>query len=103
MIKTNGYAPFENEKWIKHQIWLYKKKTRYPKKKAPILIIGNRISEKQLKGLYTLGDAFDLPTRGEGVGLPFLESLASGVPVIATGWGGQMDFLTKKKLFPTSL
>ena len=32
-------------------------------------------------------------TRGEGWGLPLLESAASGLPVIATGWSGHCDFL----------
>ncbi|MGG1550225.1 glycosyltransferase family 4 protein [Paenibacillus ferrarius] len=99
VIKTNGYAAYENEKWIKRKIKKYKEKLGIRKNTAPIVIIGKHISEKQLKGLYTLGDVFVLPTRGEGVGLPFLESLASGVPVIATGWGGQMDFLTPANSF----
>ncbi|NOU62747.1 glycosyltransferase [Paenibacillus sp. LMG 31461] len=99
VIKTNGYAAYENEQWIKHQISTYKKRLGIRKDTAPVVIIGRRLSESQLKGLYTLGNAFVLPTRGEGVGLPFLEALASGVPVIATGWGGQMDFLTPSNSF----
>ncbi|NOU98830.1 glycosyltransferase [Paenibacillus planticolens] len=99
VIKTNGYASYENEKWIKHKISQYKKRLGIRKNTAPVVIIGRRLRESQLKGLYTLGDAFVLPTRGEGVGLPFLEALASGVPVIATGWGGQMDFLTPNNSF----
>lgn len=66
---------------------------------APILLITDIQKQTNLKGIYTLGDAFVLPTRGEGVGLPFLESLSSGVPVIATGWGGHMDFLTRRNSF----
>jgi glycosyltransferase involved in cell wall biosynthesis len=49
--------------------------------------------------VYTLGHAFVLPTRGEGVGLPFIEALSSGIPVIATGWGGQMDFINERNSF----
>ncbi|MGQ7887532.1 glycosyltransferase [Paenibacillus sp. WC2504] len=99
VIKTNGNTAYENEQWIKHQISIYKKRLGIRKDTAPVVIIGRRLSESQLKGLYTLGNAFVLPTRGEGVGLPFLEALASGVPVIATGWGGQMDFLTPNNSF----
>ncbi|WP_136608082.1 glycosyltransferase family 4 protein [Paenibacillus dokdonensis] len=99
VIKTNGYAVNENEKWIQQRVMQYKKRLGIQKDTAPVVIIGQQLSESRLKGLYTLGNAFVLPTRGEGVGLPFLESLASGVPVIATGWGGQMDFLTHSNSF----
>jgi len=34
-----------------------------------------------------------------GDSLPFLEAMASGLPVIATAWGGQMDFLNNKNAF----
>ncbi|WP_254776835.1 glycosyltransferase [Paenibacillus sp. yr247] len=99
VIKTNGYAPYENEIWIKNTIKRYKERLGIRKKTAPIFIIGRQLTSNQLKGIYTLGNVFVLPTRGEGVGLPFLESLSSGVPVITTGWGGHMDFLTRKNSF----
>jgi len=41
-----------------------------------------------------------LPSRGEGVGLPLLEAGSIGMPVIATGWGGQADFLHLDNGFP---
>jgi glycosyltransferase involved in cell wall biosynthesis len=36
-------------------------------------------------------------TRGEGYGLPILEAAASGLPIIATGWSGHLDFLKHGK------
>ncbi|OAS16508.1 glycosyltransferase family 4 protein [Paenibacillus oryzisoli] len=99
VIKTNGYEPYETESWIQRQIWQYKKRLGITKDTAPVVIIGRRLSTRQMKGLYTLGDVFVLPTRGEGVGLPFLEALASGIPVITTAWGGHMDFLTHNNSF----
>lgn len=44
----------------------------------------------QIKALVSL-------TRGEGFGLPILEAAASGLPVIATGWSGHLDFLRHGK------
>jgi len=35
-------------------------------------------------------------THGEGFGRPLLEATMSGKPVIASGWSGQLDFLSKK-------
>lgn len=99
MIKTNGYAAHENEQWIKNRIWNYKQRLGIRKQTAPIILTARHLNSQQLKGIYTRGQAFVLPTRGEGVGLPFLESLASGTPVITTGWGGHMDFLTRNNSF----
>ncbi|RPK20003.1 glycosyltransferase family 4 protein [Paenibacillus xylanexedens] len=66
---------------------------------APVYVSTSMFDDDDLKGLYVLGDVFVLPTRGEGVGLPYIESLSSGVPVIATAWGGSMDFLTNENSF----
>ncbi|KPV58185.1 glycosyl transferase family 1 [Paenibacillus sp. A3] len=98
VIKTNGYGSRENERWIRNKINGYKKRLGF-RKTAPVILLSSRMPEHRLKGVYTLGSAFVLPTRGEGVGLPFLESLASGVPVIATGWGGHMDFVKRRNSF----
>lgn len=99
IIKTNGYAPYENRRWIIKRIQAYKARLNLRKSTAPVQIITGHLNSKSLKNIYAKGHAFVLPTRGEGVGLPFLESMASGIPVIATGWGGHMDFLTEHNSF----
>jgi glycosyltransferase involved in cell wall biosynthesis len=38
-------------------------------------------------------DCFVFPTRGEGAGLPPLEAMATGLPVICTDWSGPKDYL----------
>jgi glycosyltransferase involved in cell wall biosynthesis len=95
VIKTYG----SSRKKIRAAITNYKRKLGLGDETAPIYVMAGICEEKQLKGLYTLADAFVLPTRGEGVGLPYIEALASGLPVIATGWGGQMDFLNEHNSF----
>lgn len=99
IIKTNGYASHENEKWIRNRIEAYKRSLHLRKSTAPLTLITRHLNPLQMKQLYGKSHAFVLPTRGEGVGMPFLEAMASGIPVIATGWGGHMDFLTNRNAF----
>lgn len=95
VIKTYG----DKSERITNKIFEYKKKLGFGDETAPLIIMTGILGEQQFRGIYTLGNVFVLPTRGEGVGLPFIEALSSGIPVIATGWGGQMDFLTEKNSF----
>ena len=53
------------------------------------------IPEYQLPSFYKACNAFVLPSRGEGFGLPFCEASLCGLPVISTEHGGQLDFLTR--------
>ena len=50
------------------------------------------LDDAALQDLLRHSDAFVLPTRGEGFGLPFLEAMAVGVPVICPDRGGHRDF-----------
>jgi len=60
---------------------------------ARIVVIGERVPARDLPALYRMADSFVLPTRGEGWGRPFMESMACGVPVIATNWSAHLAFL----------
>jgi len=65
-------------------------------KTGNITVRGEIPSIPELVKLYRSADCYVLPTRGEGFGRPYLEAAACGVPVIATGWGGQLDFLNRR-------
>ena len=56
------------------------------------ILIETDMDASELKALMQLCNALVAPSRGEGFGLPIAEAMLSGLPVIATGYGGHMDF-----------
>jgi glycosyltransferase involved in cell wall biosynthesis len=62
-------------------------------------IIIDDVEEGGVAQLYRSTDAFVLPTRGEGWGLPVMQAMSMGMPVISTGWGGQTDFMNDANSF----
>lgn len=46
-----------------------------------------------LNEIYNLFDVMALPTAGEGFGLPILEAMAAGVPVLATGYSACVELV----------
>ena len=69
------------------------RKEAYPK----LHLIHGTMSDEEMKSLYKNPKikALISLTRGEGYGLPLLEAAVTGLPIIATGWSGHMDFLGK--------
>lgn len=72
---------------------------RFNSDPPPILFVGDKVAWYKMPSFYIAGDCFVLPSRGEGLGLPYAEALACEVPVIATGWGGQTEFLNKDNAY----
>jgi glycosyltransferase involved in cell wall biosynthesis len=68
-------------------------------KTPPIIVLDNELSYSDYPRLYASAQAFVLPVRGEVCDRPILEALSSGLPVIATRWGGQLDFLNDSNSF----
>lgn len=62
-------------------------------KKPHVVLFGDVLSVDMMPMLYGLADCYVLPSRGEGFGLPFCEAGACRIPVIATRYSGQTDFL----------
>ncbi len=58
-----------------------------------IVYLDEELPAESLPGLYTACDCLVHPYRGEGFGLPVLEAMACGRPVIVTAGGATDDFV----------
>ncbi len=52
---------------------------------------------------FRSGDAFVLPSRGEGWGRPHVESMAMGLPLISTNWSGITAYLDESVGYPIAI
>jgi glycosyltransferase involved in cell wall biosynthesis len=58
------------------------------------IVIDRQLSYAETLSLNALCDVYVSLHRSEGLGLNLLEAMTLGRPVIATGWSGNMDFMT---------
>lgn len=60
-----------------------------------IRIAEGAFSVNDMVALYNYADCFVYPSRAEGWGLPLIEAIACGLPVLATNYSGHGEFLSK--------
>jgi GT2 family glycosyltransferase len=65
-----------------------------------LLSLNDVIPSYQLGCLYRSADCLVLASRGEGWGMPALEAMACGRPVIATKWSALTEFLDESVAYP---
>lgn len=58
-----------------------------------VRLLWGEMSSDEMAELYRSCDAFVLPSRAEGWGLPLIEAAASGLPIITTNYSGHTEFL----------
>lgn len=64
-----------------------------------VSIVDDILDRAQLDALYSLCDGFVLLHRGEGFGLTMAEAMLAEKPVIATRYGGNMDFMSAENSY----
>lgn len=60
-----------------------------------VLLVWGSWNSDMLFGLYNKADCFVFPSRAEGWGLPLIEAIACGLPIVATYYSGHTEYLSK--------
>jgi glycosyltransferase involved in cell wall biosynthesis len=63
---------------------------------ANIRVIDRTLTDREMVGLIAMADIVVSLHRSEGFGLVPAQAMRLGKPVIATGWSGNLDFMTKR-------
>ena len=61
--------------------------------RSDILFLADRLPSEDMRRLITSCDVVLSPHRAEGYGLALAEAFLAGVPALATGWSGNVDFM----------
>ena len=99
ILKTNGatYSIIDREDCINK---IKNVKSKFPSdwKLPNVHLLHGDLSSEEMNHLYNHPKvkAMVSMTHGEGFGRPLLEATMTGLPVIASGWSGQLDFLNKE-------
>ena len=99
LLKTNGatYSIGDKENTLKR---IRDIKNKFPSNipLPEIYLLHGSLDEEEMNALYNHPKvkSFVSFTHGEGFGRPMLEATLTGLPVIASNWSGQVDFLDKK-------
>lgn len=59
-----------------------------------------RLTQSEMASLFEDTDLFLSLHRSEGFGLPMLEAMSYGIPVVATNWSGNTDYMTEENSAP---
>lgn len=102
VLKTyvgRGLSPRQETDQLKEMIGRIKRDMNLPNYPCMSLITSS-LSTEQMRALHLFGDAYVSLPHGEGFGLTLFEAGLAGNPVIATGMGGNMEYMTEENSYP---
>jgi glycosyltransferase involved in cell wall biosynthesis len=70
------------------------------KKSKNIILITKKLAFSEMEDLYLESDVLLSLHRSEGFGLVIAEAMFRGLPVVATNWSGNVDFVNEGTGFP---
>ena len=88
VIKDVGSSSFYQHNTLLSQVFSFAGQSSSPH----VVRVSQNVDDECLAALYRGCDAFVLPYRGEGFGMPIAEAMACGKPVIVTGEGPAPEF-----------
>lgn len=101
ILKTyvEGVPPQESNRLISEDINKIKMSLRKGTSDsyAPIILITDYLSNEQIFALHAIGNCFITLERGAAWNIPAHDAIAMGNWVIASGWGGQTEFLIESQ------
>lgn len=89
VLKVSNTAKIESTRMVREFNRLLDQRLGRPK----VILLEDVIPYADMPRLYSSGDCFVLPTRGEGWNLPAIEAMASGLPVICTAWSAHLEYM----------
>jgi len=68
----------------------------YKDRKCKVYLLHGDMTDQEMSGLFHHPKikAYATLTHGEGFGLPLFEAVQAGLPILAPGWSGHLDFLS---------
>ena len=70
--------------------------------RLPVTLVDEYLHRRDLNNLMRVSDCYLSLHRSEGFGLPIAEAMSMGIPVVATGWSANMDFMNQWNSFPVA-
>lgn len=98
---TSGTFSISDRSRVMDKINLIKRMSK--KKNLPeIYLLHGELTDSEMNSLYNHKKVKAMVsfTKGEGYGRPIAEFMASGKPIIVSGWSGHMDFINEKFHIP---